>query len=172
VEGETLVARAPKKLVAALREFKPEIIRLLEERSVLVDVPCTCDEKPFPHFRHADGTGPGSGRGLEPENPRQAHGRRRANATTPRPSRKASLCPACRALYVSHFDDGSAVCDKCGRRIAPPGGKVSTGAACYVHGAEATWWRRGDGSSVCGLCHPPIGSATQRAVLSDAGRRT
>ena len=44
---------------------------------VYLDTACTCDEKPFPHFRHADGTGPGNGRRLEPTNPRQAHGSQR-----------------------------------------------------------------------------------------------
>lgn len=33
------------------------------ELVVLVDVPCTCAEKPYPHFRHRDGTGPASGKG-------------------------------------------------------------------------------------------------------------
>lgn len=28
-----------------------------------IDVPCRCAEKPYPHFRHRDGTGPESGRG-------------------------------------------------------------------------------------------------------------
>jgi len=34
---------------------------------------CTCDEKPYPHLRHRDGTGPGSGRALDPYDRRQAH---------------------------------------------------------------------------------------------------
>ena len=72
-EGEgILVRRAPKQLVPVLRMLKPEIIRLLKNRQampvVYLDVPCRCDEKPFPHFRHFDGSGPGSGHRLEPEN--------------------------------------------------------------------------------------------------------
>lgn len=49
---------------------------------VYLDVPCTCDEKPFPHFRHRDGSGPGSGHKLEATNPRQAHTRKEKTCRT------------------------------------------------------------------------------------------
>lgn len=82
LDGKNLCVRLPNEgaesLSAQLRSMKPEVIALLRQRTVVnLDVPCTCDEKPYPHFRHIDGTGPGSGRRLEPCNPRQAHGRRR-----------------------------------------------------------------------------------------------
>jgi hypothetical protein len=68
-----LVRHAPKQLAPALRKAKPEIVQLLKQRQfVYLDVPCTCSEKPYPHFRHRDGTGPGSGRKLDPNDPRQA----------------------------------------------------------------------------------------------------
>ena len=34
-----------------------------EGPATTIDVPCTCSEKPYPHFHHRDGSGPGSGRG-------------------------------------------------------------------------------------------------------------
>ncbi len=72
--GENIIARrAPKTLVPVLRELKPEIVSLLTRTFVYMDVPCTCNEKPHPHFRHRDGSGPGSGRTLAPENRRRAH---------------------------------------------------------------------------------------------------
>lgn len=78
LEGESVMVRgAPKELVAVLRELKPEVLRFLKGRFVYLDVPCRCDEKPHPHFRHRDGSGPGSGKKLEPENQRQAHGSRK-----------------------------------------------------------------------------------------------
>ncbi len=82
LDGEKLHVRLPReeaeRLKAEIRAIKPEIVALLRQRTVVyLDVPCTCDEKPYPHFRHWDGTGPGSGRTLEPCNPKQAHGRRR-----------------------------------------------------------------------------------------------
>ena len=42
-------------------------------KAPVVYPPCTCDEKPHPHLRHRDGTGPGSGRALAPYDHRQAH---------------------------------------------------------------------------------------------------
>ena len=82
LDGENLRVRLPRdeaeRLKPKLRAVKPEIVALLREGSVVyLDIPCTCSEKPYPHFRHGDGTGPGSGRTLEPGNPKQAHGRRR-----------------------------------------------------------------------------------------------
>jgi len=69
-EGDRLTVRhAPKELSRALRGLKSEIIVLLRQRQIIyLDVPCSCSEKPYPHFRHFDGSGPGSGHRLEPEN--------------------------------------------------------------------------------------------------------
>jgi len=44
-----------------------------EAPTTIVYPPCVCDEKPYPHPRHRDGTGPGSGRELDPYDCRQAH---------------------------------------------------------------------------------------------------
>lgn len=36
--------------------------------------------------------------------------------------------------------------------------------SCYVHGKQAQWWNRADGSPVCGRCHPdPFAVAVQKA---------
>ena len=45
---------------------------------------CTCDERPFPHWRHKDGSGPGSGRPLAPHDHQQAH-RSAGRASVPSP---------------------------------------------------------------------------------------
>lgn len=62
-----------------LKRCREELLEMLreEERVVYWDVPCTCSEKPYPHFRHRDGSGPGSGHKLEPGNARQANATRR-----------------------------------------------------------------------------------------------
>lgn len=82
LDGEKLHVRLPRdeaeRLKAEIRAIKPEIVALLRRRTMVhLDVACTCDEQAYPHFRHRDGTGPGSGRTLAPCNPKQAHGRRK-----------------------------------------------------------------------------------------------
>jgi len=91
VDGWLEVERVPKRLLQELKRLKAEIVRHLElgKSSTLPKVhdwyvaewspddpaiafpACTCSEKPYPHWRHADGTGPGSGRQLDPYD--QAH---------------------------------------------------------------------------------------------------
>jgi hypothetical protein len=44
-----------------------------------------------------------------------------------------------------------------GTRISEPKGEGNlrvTPKSCYVHGEHSEWWKRRDGSEVCGICHP------------------
>jgi hypothetical protein len=57
LSGDKLRVRLPRdeaeRIKVALRAIKPAIVALLRQRTVVhLDVPCTCDEQPYPHFRH------------------------------------------------------------------------------------------------------------------------
>jgi hypothetical protein len=79
VPGERALVRTPgAPLVrgsAPVQDFSGEATHDRVE-PIILPTPCTCSEKPYPHFRHRDGGGPGSGRNLKPENPAEAHRRR------------------------------------------------------------------------------------------------
>ncbi len=85
VHGDHVRYRIPANLrsvlLPELKAQKVEFIRLLKSRQVVqpsempvvyLEVPCTCREKSYPHFRHRDGSGPSSGRKLDAEDVRQA----------------------------------------------------------------------------------------------------
>jgi hypothetical protein len=66
LNGERLRVRLPSEtapdFVARLKAIKSDVMAVLRRRTITyLDAPCTCSEKPFPHFQHHDGTGPGSG---------------------------------------------------------------------------------------------------------------
>jgi hypothetical protein len=60
--------RVAERLLPELRAHQNQIFQLLTEREqvMFLPVPCTCAEKPYPHFRHRDGSGPGSGHEMKP----------------------------------------------------------------------------------------------------------
>ena len=64
-----LSALADSAAVVRVRPAKQKRARATPPKTGLlpipVTVPCTCGEKPYPHSRHFDGTGPGSGRSLK-----------------------------------------------------------------------------------------------------------
>lgn len=70
LEGGSYRYRIPREaghFLPDLRARRDEVCRLLAERehAVFMPVPCTCSEKAYPHFRHRDGSGPGSRRSLD-----------------------------------------------------------------------------------------------------------
>jgi len=49
--------------------------------------------------------------------------------------------------------------------VAMARGQHVPGGCCYVHGSNATWWKRADGTPVCGECHPCPETFTASAPL-------